>query len=191
LRLDGGVYVKDCLIAGDVDFIWGAGTVFFDKCTLDAVHNGWLVQSRNNAQRLGYVFADCTINTAPDATHVLLARIDPRIYPSSNVAFIRCRMGPGIRPEGWELDRGTDRSRQGAVATPPAQPGARAEASAAVDNTQPATRVRFWEYQSADLSGKPLDVSGRLPFSRQLAASELPPLADPAVVLGAWVAQAP
>lgn len=194
LRLDGSVYVSNCRIEGDVDFIWGAGTVFFDRCTLRALNNGYLVQSRNGAGRLGYLFADCTIETAPAAAHVVLARIHPRGYPYSNVVFLRCRLGPGIAPEGWELDQGTDRDRR--LAPPPASAAAASSRpegreSALVDNAQPAPDVHFWEYQSSDLDGRPADVSHRLGVARQLTAAEAAPLADPARVLGAWVARAP
>jgi pectin methylesterase-like acyl-CoA thioesterase len=194
LRLDGRIYVQNCLIAGDVDFIWGAGTIFFDRCTLRALHNGYLVQSRNNADHLGYIFSNCTIETAPAATHVVLARIHPKGYPYSNVTFLHCRMGPGIVPEGWELDVGTDRDRQ--LAPPPlsaAAAAARPEGreSAVIDNAQPAPKVHFWEYQSTDLSGQPLDVSHRLACSRQLTDAEVAPLADATAVLGGWTHQVP
>lgn len=194
LRLDGQIYVKNCFIAGDVDFVWGAGTIFFDRCTLRALNNGFLVQSRNPADRVGYIFSDCTIETAPGATHVVLARIHPKGYPYSNVAFLACRMGPGIVPEGWELDVGTDRDR---LLAPPAASAAAAAArpegreSALVDNSQPAPSVRFWEYRSTDLSGQPLEVSQRLPCSRQLTAAEAAPLADATQVLGGWTHQVP
>jgi pectin methylesterase-like acyl-CoA thioesterase len=190
LRLDGGVYVKNCFVAGDVDFIWGYGTVFFDHCTLRALNNGFFVQSRNNAQHVGYVFDHCTLETAPAATRVVLARIHPQGYPYSNVVFLSCRMGPGIVPEGWELDRGTDRDHfpvsAAAAATRP-----EGQNSAPVDNDQPAPNVHFWEYQSTDLAGQPVDVSHRLSVSRQLTAAEAAPLADPAKVLGAWVSPGP
>ncbi|MFM9031926.1 MAG: pectinesterase family protein, partial [Opitutaceae bacterium] len=76
LRLDGRVYVHNCRVEGDVDFVWGAGTVWFERCHLHALHNGYLVQSRNGADRDGYVFVDCRIDTAPGAERVLLARRD-------------------------------------------------------------------------------------------------------------------
>ncbi len=194
LRLDGQIYVKNCFIAGDVDFVWGAGTIFFDRCTLRALSNGFLVQSRNPADRTGYVFSACTIETAPGATHVVLARIHPKGYPYSNVAFLGCRLGPGIVPVGWELFVGTDRDRL--LAPPPTSTAAAAarpegRESALIDNTQPAPSVRFWEYQSTDLSGQPLDVSHRLPCSRQLTAAEAAPLADATQVLGGWAHQVP
>ena len=190
LRIEGGVYVKNCFVAGDVDFVWGNGTVFFDRCTLRALNNGYLVQSRNNAERVGYVFDHCTLETAPAATRVVLARIHPKGYPYSNVTFLSCRLGPGILPEGWELDQGTDRDH---VAVPAAAAANRPEGqnSAPVDNAQPAPNVRFWEYQSTDLAGQPIDVSHRLSVSRQLTAAEVAPLSDPVKVLGTWVSRAP
>ena len=58
LRLDGRVYVRECRIEGDVDFIWGGGTIYFDRCDILALHDGYLVQSRNGAEKFGYVFVD-------------------------------------------------------------------------------------------------------------------------------------
>jgi hypothetical protein len=87
-----------------------------------------------------------------------LARIDPTVFPYSQVVFINTAMGPHIIPEGWLLNNAT---------TAP--------------NTQ------FWEYKSMDLSGAPLDVSQRASFSRQITAQEAAQWSDPAFVLGGWV----
>jgi len=162
LRLDGRVYVHECHIEGDVDFIWGAGTVYFDRCDILALHDGYLVQSRNGPDRLGYVFADCKIATAPapELTHFVLARIDPGRFPASHVAFLNCALGPGVSPTGWVFDG----------------PGA----AAAKD------RTRFWEFQSTDLAGKPLDVSQRIAGSRQLTPEEAAAQRDLAKVFDGW-----
>jgi pectin methylesterase-like acyl-CoA thioesterase len=158
LRLDGRVYVRECYIEGDVDFIWGSGTVYFDRCDIFAVHDGYLVQSRNGADRLGYVFVDCKIDTAPDLKRFVLARIDPGRFPHSHVAFIHCAMGPGVSAVGWIFDGpGADASKE---------------------------TTRFWEFQSTDLSGRPLDVSKRVAGSRQLTAAEAAQQRDVAHVLG-------
>ena len=186
LRLDGRVAVTRCAIAGDVDFIWGGGTVFFDHCAITALNKGFLVQSRNGPERLGYVFADCTIETAPGLTRFVLGRIDPMLYPSSNVVFLRCKLGPGISAAGWELDRGTDRSQAGSGGPLPPSRAVVHPGSAIVDNAQPAPQVRFWEYRSMDLSGQPLSVAGRLRCSRQLTAGEAASLSDAVAVLGGW-----
>ena len=160
LRLDGRVYVHECYIEGDVDFIWGAGTVYFDRCDILALHDGYLVQSRNGADKLGYIFADCKIATAPapELTKYVLARIDPGRFPFSHVAFLNCALGAGISPAGWVFDG----------------PGAGASKAT----------TRFWEFQSTDLAGKPLDVSQRIAGSRQLTAAEAAQQRDLAFVLG-------
>ena len=163
LRLDGRVYAHDCYVEGDVDFVWGGGVVYFDRCEFKAVNNGYLVQSRNGADGLGYVFVDCKLTATPNVERYVLARIEPVRFPHSHVAFIQCAMGPHISRAGWQLDKA---------------PGA--------DAPGPAAQIRFWEFQSTDLAGQPLDVSARLPASRQLSAAEAAPLRDVGKVLGGW-----
>ena len=158
LRLDGRVYVRECRIEGDVDFIWGGGTVYFDRCDILALHDGYLVQSRNGAEKFGYVFADCKIDTAPGLNRFVLARIDPARFPHSHVVFLHCAMGPFVTPAGWVFDG----------------PGAAASKET----------TRFWEFQSTDLAGKPLDVSQRVVGSRQLTAAEAARHRDIAFILG-------
>jgi hypothetical protein len=158
LRLDGRVYVHECYIEGDVDFIWGGGTVYFDRCDIFAVHDGYLVQSRNRANKLGYVFVGCKITVAPEVTRFVFARIDPKVYPFSHVALIDCAIGGPLSPAGWIFDG----------------PGA----------ASPKDKIRFEEFQSTDLAGKPLDVSSRIAGSRQLTAAEAAQERDLAFVLG-------
>jgi len=164
LRLDGRVYVQDCYVEGDVDYVWGGGTVYFERCTFHSVYNGYLVQSRNGADALGYVFVDCRLTGTPNIERYVLARIEPVRFPHSHVAFIDCAMGPHILPVGWQLDKA---------------PGASAPG--------PAPHIRFLEYHSVDLAGKPLDVRGRLPASRQISADEAVDLRSVGRVLGGWV----
>jgi pectin methylesterase-like acyl-CoA thioesterase len=160
LRLDGRVYVPDCTIEGDVDFIWGGGTVFFDHCDIFAVHDGYLVQSRNRAGKPGYVFVNCKIDTEPDLERFVLGRIDPKVYPYSHIAFIDCAMGKLVTPAGWVFDG----------------PGAAA----------PKDNIRFEEFHSTDLAGKPLDVSQRIAGSRQMTAEEATNQRDAVKVFGGW-----
>lgn len=53
-----------------------------------------------------------------------------------------------------------------------------------------ASQVRFWEYNSRNANGKPLDTHGRNPISRQLDkqrdAAAIASYRDPAFVLGGW-----
>lgn len=87
-----------------------------------------------------------------------LARIDPTVFPYSQVAYINCAMGPHIIPAGWLLNNATT-----------------------------APNVQFWEYKSTNLNGSALDVSQRASFSRQLTAAEASQWSNPAFVLSGWV----
>lgn len=163
LRLDGRVYVRDCYVEGDVDYVWGGGTVYFDRCTFHSVNNGYLVQARNDEAHYGYVFVDCTLTGTPNIERYVLARIEPVRFPHSHVAFIDCKIGSFLSPVGWVLDKA---------------PGA--------DQPGPADRVRYWEYHSTDLAGKRIDVSTRLPAARQLSAEEAAKMREVAHVLQGW-----
>lgn len=158
LLWDGRIYAKDSYIAGNVDFVWGKGGVFFDHCEIKTVgRKGYVVQSRNTPDGYGYVFVDSKISADPGITGIILARIDSPEYPGSHVAFINCEMGDHIAPEGWTIT------------------GAGAGSS-----------LRFWEYQSTDESGRPLNVSRRLAGSKQISADQAAIMRDPAQVLGGW-----
>ncbi len=164
LRLDGRVYARECYVEGDVDFVWGGGTVYFDRCEFKAVHNGYLVQSRNDATVLGYVFVDCRLTATPNVERYVLARIEPVRFPHSHVAFINCAMGSHVSPAGWQFDKA---------------PG--------TDAAGPAGQIRFEEYASTDLAGQLLRPPSRRPASRQLSAEDAADLRSVGKVLRGWL----
>lgn len=163
LQLTGRVYVNDCYVEGDVDFVWGSGTVFFDRCELKALNNGYLVQSRNGANRLGYIFADCKLTATPNVARYILARIEPSRFPASHVAFLDCAMGSHVSEVAWQFDRAPN-----------------------VTEIGPTEQIRFQEFRSTDLAGQPLKITGRHPASRQLSAEEAAKLRDFGHVFGNW-----
>jgi hypothetical protein len=152
--LSGRVYVTNCYVEGDVDFIWGQGTAFFEQCEIKAVHDGYYLQARNSADHAGYVFLNCKLTAAPGVQRCWLARIDADRFPNSEVVFVNCRMGPQVPPAGWQVT-GTNLAGLG-----------------------------FREFHSTDLDGKPLDVSRRHPASRQLDAAEAAAVSDAARIFG-------
>ncbi|MFM7750611.1 MAG: pectinesterase family protein [Opitutaceae bacterium] len=160
LLWNGALFVTDSLIEGDVDFMWGGGACFFQRCEIRSVSAGYLAQVRNAEAGRGNVYVDCRLTAAPGVTNVYLARIDPRAgvantWPYSEVVFLGCAMGPHIRPEGWLLNNAT----------------------AAPDS-------RFWEAGSTDLEGSSLDLSRRLADSRRIDAATAARYRDPEFVLG-------
>jgi len=160
LLLTGRIYAEHCRVEGNVDYVWGKGTAYFSDCDFHVVgREGWEVQARNPSDKYGYVFVDSRLTAEPGISGHRLARIDATRFPDSHVAYVDCRMGDHVAPEGF-------------LVTPPGAP----------------TRgVRFWESGSRDLAGRPLDMRRRDPASRRLTPSEAKRMRDPGVVLSGWV----
>ena len=161
LQLNGSAYVENCYIEGDVDFMWGNASAYFMNCELKNVRSGgFYVQARTPQNQPGFVYVNCRLSGAPGVTGTFLARIDPNVFPDSQVVYINSAMGPQVTPAGWLLNNATS------------------------SNT-----VRFWEYRSTDLNGAPLDVSQRIASSRQISDAEATQWSDSNFVLGGWAPQ--
>jgi hypothetical protein len=158
LLWSGRIYAKNCYVAGNVDFVWGEGVVYFDSCELKTVgRSGYVVQSRNGPGEYGYVFVDSKISSDAGITGSVLARIDVSEYPGSHVAFIDCTLGSHISNAGWTVTGGS-----------------------------PTSALRFWEYRSKNESGALLSTSGRAAGSTQISADQAASMRDKATVLGGW-----
>lgn len=162
-----GGFVNESYIEGDVDFLWGTGTVYFRNTELKMVtSNAYYTQIRNDSTKHGYVFLNSRLTAAPGVTGAYLSRIDPDVFPYSQVVFIDSGMGPHIRPEAWRFDN-------------PDLPGGATPANY--------PNIKFWEYHSRDANDAAIDVTQRHPLSRQLTAEEATFWRNPANVLGGWV----
>ena len=139
------VYFKDCMLEGDVDFIWGTGTVFFQSCEIRANDNGgYNVMARNNNTVHGYAFADCKITRKTTATtSQTLGRDAGASYPYAEIVYLNCTMGPHITAVGWQINASID-----------------------------ASNIIFAEYKSVNESGTLINTSGRHAKSKQLTASQ-------------------
>ncbi len=174
LLMSGQVYIANSIIEGNVDFIWGNGAVYFDHSEIKVVaRKGYNVQARNAVGAMGYVFVDCNLTADPGITGHVLARTDKNsMLPASMVAYLDCTMGPHIDPVGWLID---------GYLRPVGDAGT-ADGGATLN----LTNLRFWEYHSVDPSGAPVDVSRRIPESKQLSDAEAALLRDPATFFGGW-----
>jgi pectin methylesterase-like acyl-CoA thioesterase len=158
LLWDGRLYADNCTISGNVDFVWGGGVAYFNKCNIHTTGQaGAIVQSRNTPTAYGYVFVDSQLTADSTVKNQVLARIDVSQYPGSHVAYVNCTMGSFISPGGWTITGGT-----------------------------PTSQLRFWEYQSVDTTGKAIDVSKRVAGSTQISATQAASMRDPTVVLAGW-----
>lgn len=104
-RINGRQYYENCLIQGDIDFIFGSATAYFCGCEIRSNNlrqqvNGYIaVPSTPIGQKYGYVFANCNFVSDCSPESVFLFR------PWRNYAravFLNCRMGPHIKAEGFD-----------------------------------------------------------------------------------------
>jgi pectinesterase len=92
-------YFKDCLIAGATDFIFGAGTSYFDGCTIRVDGGNYITAASTPLeQRYGLVFSQCRIVGAKPDVRTHLGR-PWRQYAMT--VFLNCEMSDVVLPEGW------------------------------------------------------------------------------------------
>ncbi len=107
-RTNRTVYVRNCLIEGDVDFVFGGATAYFENCEFRSVGKG-------------YVFAPCTPKDVKEGFIVRNCRFtcssdveDHSCYiarPWRDHAMVRlehCELGRHIHPSGWHDWNKTD-----------------------------------------------------------------------------------
>jgi pectinesterase len=99
IRLETGRQLfEQCYLSGHVDFIYGAATAYFDRCTIFCRDQGYIVAPATPAGRVGLVFVGCTVTFPYGNPPTYLGR---PWHDSPSATFIRCELGAGIRPEGW------------------------------------------------------------------------------------------
>ena len=168
LNLRGSVYLTDSTIIGDGDTILGVGPAFFRRCVIQSI--GPFMWIRNTEANHGNVFVDCTFTainrplpwTAPTPPSRVLARL-PNNH-GLNYPYAEAVLINchlnGIPPAGW----------------------------GPIDDDT--SHVHFWEFNSTDVDGHPVDVAQRHPVSKQLTEPQdtqiIANYSDPAFVLGGW-----
>jgi pectinesterase len=95
----GRQYFEDCYIAGHVDFIFGAATVWFERCHIHSLKNGYITAASTYEQQpFGFVFSHCRIDGEPEVKTYL-----GRPWRDfSNVIYLHTQMSEVVRPEGWQ-----------------------------------------------------------------------------------------
>lgn len=111
-RINGRQYYRSCYICGDIDFIFGSATAYFEHCTLESLRRstpaeydsdipeGYVTAaSTPEGQRYGYVFFQCdfTSHDCPSAS-VYLGR---PWRDFAKTVLIDCTLGAHIHPAGF------------------------------------------------------------------------------------------
>ena len=100
-------YFENCLIRGDVDFIFGPYRCWFENCTLFMrARGGWYTAANTNEhQPFGLVFRRCRLTGECEPGAGFLGR-PWRKY--SRTVFLECEMDEHVAPEGfadWDEER--------------------------------------------------------------------------------------
>ena len=108
-------YFRDCLIAGNVDFIFGCGDALFENCEIRSVYDvrgsGYTAAPAHaKEQDTGFVFKNCnfTCEEKVKDDSVFLAR-PWRDY--GKCSFIDCKYGRHISSLGFDKWNDTDRDK--------------------------------------------------------------------------------
>jgi polygalacturonase len=96
-------YFSDCLIAGNVDFIFGDGKAVFDRCEIHSTsHSEGSITAQGKhypEEDSGFVFNWCKLTADLDVTKgVYLGR---SWRPYATVVYLNSQMGGHIDPTGW------------------------------------------------------------------------------------------
>ena len=112
-RINARQYYKDCYICGDIDFIFGSATAYFENCAIESLARfyneeafedgkpriqGYVTAaSTAEGQTYGYVFSRCNLigNNCPEGS-VYLGRPWREF---AKTIFVDCTFGPHIHPE--------------------------------------------------------------------------------------------
>lgn len=95
----GRQYFEGCYIAGQVDFIFGAATAFFERCHIHCLKDGYITAASTPfEQPFGFVFSNCRITGEP-AVKTYLGR---PWRPFAGVVFLHTEMSDVVHPAGWQ-----------------------------------------------------------------------------------------
>lgn len=111
LFINGGrQFFKDCYIEGQVDFIFGNATAFFDNCKIHSKGAGYVTAHFRTSQNenTGFVFYRCTLTGTDTANGVYLGR---PWRPFARIIFLESWLGSHIKVEGWDNWRDPGREK--------------------------------------------------------------------------------
>lgn len=113
-RANGRHYYKNCYIEGDIDFIFGGATAYFEDCELFSKYVGRPVNSYVTAastpegQPYGYVMNNCRFTSQCPPRSAYLGR---PWREHAKTVLINCFMDEHICEEGWD-DWGKERAHE-------------------------------------------------------------------------------
>ncbi len=94
----GRQFFERCTVEGTTDFLFGGATAWFEDCDIRSLDSSYITATATPPEAaFGFIFNACRVTVA-DGEQSYLGR------PWRDFAatlFMRCELGAGIRPEGW------------------------------------------------------------------------------------------
>jgi pectin methylesterase-like acyl-CoA thioesterase len=145
-------YWRNSKIEGAVDFIYGGGDVFFDKCNITCVRKdgGYIVAPSHRPGTLwGYVFSHCTI----DESHAsgVTTYLGRPWANSPKTVFLYTTLKANVYPKGWHY-------KMNAIPAVFADYGTMDASGNMVDTS---FRIEDYEYNKTDSSGNTITIKGK------------------------------
>ena len=105
-RGTGRTYMKNCIIEGSVDFIFGRNIVLFDSCSIHLNRDGGTLTAAatNEKAKFGYVFRDCIITHDEigfDGKKIESFVLGRPWQDAPRTVFIRTKEPAALNPIGW------------------------------------------------------------------------------------------
>jgi pectinesterase len=99
-------YYENCYIEGTTDFIFGAATVWFEKCHIYSKKNSHITAASTPKEKeFGYIFNRCELTGDTSLHNVSLGR---PWRPYAQVVYLHTYIGQHIKAEGWNNWNNTD-----------------------------------------------------------------------------------
>ena len=95
------VYIRHCLIEGDVDFVFGGATAYFDDCEFRSIGRGYVFAPCTPKDvELGFIVRNCRF-TCSDEVEDHSCYIARPWRDHAMVRLENCELGRHIHPDGW------------------------------------------------------------------------------------------
>ncbi len=100
------IYMKNCVVEGSVDFIFGRDIVIFDSCEIRINREGGTLTaaSTDADSRYGLTFRDCritTVGTGFDGRSISSFVLGRPWQGAPRTVYIRCDEPASVNPSGW------------------------------------------------------------------------------------------
>lgn len=97
-------YIKDCIIDGTTDFIFGSGIALFENCVIQCRKDSYITAGNHEAgkSKYGFVFKDCVIMKYPNSV-ISKVSLGRPWGAGANTVFIHSYEESIIISEGWSI----------------------------------------------------------------------------------------